>query len=367
MKTNRWRALGSLCLLVAAVLPAAWATEGRTETATGTEAGAAVRGVEAGAPARGPGPVLGVAAHLGGAPRSDVDRQVALARQARFKLVRWEIQWKHVEQDKGELQLRPEWRYTVERIRSAGLDSILILDYGNPHYDRGDKPRSPEAIAGFARYAGYLASQFKGQVKYYQVWNEWNSRIGKTSRGNAADYAALARATHAAVKAADPQAQVIVGGFSSSSYDSLVGYGDRETTFEDLLKLDVAAFGDVLALHPYTVYRSADWNNFEGYDRLLTTTMKRIRATPGLATMPVFITEIGWSTSDARARGVSAEAQADYLKRALDRAAELGVEAVVVYELRDGNTDAQDTEGNFGLLDRRATPKPAYQMLESRR
>lgn len=312
-------------------------------------------------------PLVGVAAHLGGASRAEVDRQVSLAQQAGVKLIRWEIQWKYVEREKGDLQLRSEWRYTADRIRSAGLESILILDYGNPGYDNGDKPRSQEAIAAFARYAAFIAAQFKGVVRYYQVWNEWNSGIGKTSRGSAADYAAVARATYAAIKTANPEASVIVGGFSSASYDSLVGYGNRETTFDELLKLDPNSFGDVLAIHPYVVYKGKDWNNAAGFERLLRATMKRIRAAPDTRNMPVFVTEIGWSTADPAHRGVSQQDQADLLSRALDLCRELSIDAVVVYELQDGNDDRTDTEGQFGITNRRTGPKPAFDMLRTRR
>lgn len=312
-------------------------------------------------------PRIGVAAHLGGASRADSDRQVTLAANAGFRIVRWEIQWKYVEPSKGEFVWRSEWDYTVDRLHRAGLDSLLILDYGNPAYDGGDKPRSAEAIAAFARYASFMAEHLKGRVRYYQVWNEWNSGIGKTSKGNAADYVSLARATYRAIKKVDPEATVVIGGFSSASYDSLIGYGDRDRSFEDLLSYDLKDFGDVLAIHPYVVYKGAAWNNAAGFEKLLRATMARIRAAPKAAGMPVYITEIGWPTSSPSARGVSQTTQAQNLERVFDLSAELGIDTVIVYELQDGNDNLADPEGQFGISNRRSGPKPALEMIRDRK
>ncbi len=304
--------------------------------------------------------LLGVGAHLDAKPIAEIDRQVALAARVGVQLVRWDLQWKYVETERGRLEIRPPWDRAVDRLRAAGMESVLILDYGNRFYDDADKPRSPEAIAAFARYAAFVAAHFKGRVRHYQIWNEWNSKIGKTSRGNAAEYAALARPTYRAIKQVDPGATVIVGGFSSSSNDSIVGYGVRESTFEDLLGLDVPSFGDVLALHPYVVYRDGPWRSLDGFNRLLTATMRRIRATPGLEDFPIYLTEIGWTSAVRSERGVTREEQARNLESALETARRLGIAATIVYELIDGNDDPKDPEGNFGLFDFRGAPKPAF-------
>lgn len=317
-------------------------------------------------PSTSPQPALGVAAHIGRASPQEVDRQVALAASAGFRMIRWELQWKDVEQSKGDLRMRPNWNYTVDKIRAHGLESLLILDYGNSLYDGGDKPRSAEAIAAFARYAEFVVTRLKGRVRYYQVWNEWNGKVGGTTPGTAKDYVTLARATYSAIKRADPDATVIVGGMSSSALNSLVGFGDRSRIFEDFLGFDVSSFGDAVAIHPYVVYKSGEWASIEGFDKLMRASVARIRATPGLAKTPIYITEVGWSTSAPSARGVGPEGQSAYLARAIDLATELGIATLIVYELQDGNGNPDDTEGNFGLVTRRDGPKPAFEMIRAR-
>ena len=330
-------------------------------------AAASVHSTAVGQAAGKPAPVVGVAAHLWGLSQKDIDVQIDAAAAANFKMIRWDVPWKAVESDSGQLQVPAHWDYIVDRIRAKGMESLFVLDYGHKRYDNGDKPISAPAVEGFARYAAFLAAHFAGRVRYYEVWNEWNSRIGNTSRGRSEDYAALARRTYASIKAADPAAQVVVGGLSSSSNDSLVGYGTRESTLETLLAQGVDRYSDAFSIHPYVVYRDGPTRSLQGFNDLLTKVVRRIRQTPGLATLPIFVTEIGWSTAKGSPRGVTEEEQARYLAQALALSAELGIAAVIVYELRDGTTDPADTEGHFGVLRHNMAEKPALRLLRDRR
>jgi hypothetical protein len=311
-------------------------------------------------------PQVGVAAHLGGLSEKDVDAQIAAAQAAHLKVVRWDTPWRIVEKDKGQYEIPARWDYIVDHLRAKGMESLLVLDYGNKLYDNGDKPTSMEARQAYADYAAALAKHFAGRVPYYEIWNEWNSRIGKTSRGRSEDYAALAKKSYAAIKAADPAAKVVLGGFSSSSNDSIVGYGNREATFESLLSQDIASYCDAVSIHPYVVYRDGPTRSRDGFHDLMRKVVARIRKTPGMASKPIYITEIGWSTANGSGRGVSEDEQAQYINDAIDLSGQLGISLVVLYELIDGNNDSSDTEGAFGLLHFNKSPKAAYSQLQAR-
>lgn len=312
-------------------------------------------------------PIVGIGAHIWGLSHKDADIQIDAAAAGNFKMIRWDVPWKAVETDNGQMQIPEQWDYIVDRIRARGMESILVFGYGHKRYDNGDKPISSSAVEGFARYAGFVAKHFAGRVKYYEVWNEWNSRIGNTSRGRSEDYAVLAKRTYASVKAADSAAQVVVGGLSSSSNDSVVGYGNRESTLETLLAQGLNRYSDAFSIHPYVVYRDGPTRSFLGFKDLLTKVVRRIRQTPGLETMPIFVTEIGWPTAKDSPLGVTEDEQAQYLSDAIDLCRELGVAAVMVYELRDGNKDTADTEGSFGVLRHNFSEKPAFRQLRARK
>lgn len=310
-------------------------------------------------------PVLGVCEHLWGAPTDLIDRTIDAAAAANLKIIRWDTPWKAVEVEKGKLVIPPLWDYIVDRARSKGVQSLMILDYGNKHYDGADKPISPEAVEGFSRYAEFVARHFSGRVPYFQIWNEWDGRTGNTTPGSARDYARLVSAVYPKIKAAAPDSVVITASFDSSAYDSLVSYGNKKRTLDEFLSIrETAVTGDAVAIHPYVVYRNGPMRSYEGFAQLLTAAVKRIRATPGFERKPIFITELGWTTASAHERGVSESEQQDYTLRGIKLAKDLGVAAIMLYELRDENTNPRDPEGAFGLLRHDWSPKPVYQSLK---
>lgn len=90
----------------------------------------------------------------------------------------------------------------------------------------------------------------RAPVEGYQVWNEPAGLEGFGSdtlfwtptEPDATKYVGVLRAAHAAVKAADPGAQVIVGGL----------YGKVWLTIPQLLAAGAGPYFDALAIHPYT-------------------------------------------------------------------------------------------------------------------
>ena len=78
-----------------------------------------------------------------------------------------EVGWGAIERTKGELAMPAAWDDFVNAGLKAGIEPLIILDYGNRLYDDGDKPRSPEAIEAFCRYAEFVVGHFKGRVKLY--------------------------------------------------------------------------------------------------------------------------------------------------------------------------------------------------------
>lgn len=305
--------------------------------------------------------ILGVCEHLWGANKETIDKVLQAAARAKLSVIRWDVPWKAVEEDKDTLRIPERWDYIVNTGRKLGIDSMMILDYGNPHYDGFEKPRSPEAVQAFARYSAFVAHHFKGRVKYYQIWNEWSGGAGKTRPGNAADYARLVKAVYPVVKSADPAATVVSGSFSTSAYDSLIGYAKKNSVLEDYLsEPGIAQFGDAIAIHPYVVYRDGPAGTYTGFETLLKTVLSKIKSTKGFESKPVFITELGWSTAPDHERGVTEITQRDYLARSIALARSSGIAMYLIYEMRDDNPSTTDPEAGFGLLRHDWSPKPSY-------
>ena len=95
---------------------------------------------------------VGVCTHFS-QDKGIVQMNIESMRNAGIGAIRDEATWSSLERQKGRLVMRERYTHYVHSASAAGLDVMLILDYANRFYDDGDRPRSPEAIEGFCRYA----------------------------------------------------------------------------------------------------------------------------------------------------------------------------------------------------------------------
>jgi len=301
---------------------------------------------------------------------------------------RMEIPWKVVEVEKGVLAFPSAYAKFDALAKDAvnrGTPALLLLDYGNQFYGGGDnggeEPVSAAAMQGFANYAGFMVTHFKGVITQFEVYNEWNSNITSTAvprvGGDAGAYVNLLKVTYAAIKAANPNALVVggvVGGTDTNWITHFIAAGGLN-------------YLDVFSVHPY-VYRHAtkpdapsgvtlSWIPAAG----AATTSTPIPGTPEESiawldqikakvdqaspnrSVPMIVSELGWPTSSMQS-GVLENAAAAYDQRFILMAhTRPWITGVWWYELLDGGPDATQAENRFGLLRQDGTPKPAFTAL----
>jgi len=152
--------------------------------------------------------------------------------------------WAQVERQKGQYQIDPASDRVIREASAQGLQPLLVLGQGNAFYDRGGMPLSDAAQAAFAQYAAFLAVRYKGVVKQYEVWSEWNVGMGsvpQVNQGDAAAYARLLAKVHAAIKAVDPTIVVLGGAIRTPD----AGWSSG------LFRAGGLASLDGLSVHPY--------------------------------------------------------------------------------------------------------------------
>ena len=125
--------------------------------------------------------VIGACTHFSQG-KGILDRNLERIKQAGIASIRDEVGWGAVEREKGKLAMPEQFDSYVRRAAAQGVNVLLILDYGNRFYDDGDRPRSPEAIEGFCRYAEFVVRHFGKAVRLYEIWNEWDISIGMPSK-----------------------------------------------------------------------------------------------------------------------------------------------------------------------------------------
>ncbi|MFZ5893573.1 MAG: cellulase family glycosylhydrolase [Myxococcota bacterium] len=270
------------------------------------------------------------------------DRALDSARDAGFSAVRMDVGWSDIETTRGVYDFS-RFDALLSSLTARGMRMHLIVDYLNPLYPLFDGPDfMGVTVPAFSAMARALAAHFAGSGVTYEIWNEPN---GDTFwKRSAADFAALCASATAAIHAADPAAKVCSGGVSGFDYRFVDAF----------LAAGGGAGLDAIGVHPYR----KRGGETVAHDLLLMRAIIGDRLTP---VPPIWDTEWGYSSTwygdghsyDARLR------QAQMVARELLSAGSMGFPFIVYYDLRDGGTDAQNQEHNFGLLTNDHAEKPA--------
>lgn len=276
--------------------------------------------------------------------------------QAGATSFRDDFHWADVEQEKGVLKVPQPHDAYVRRGAELGLRPLLILDYANPFYDDYDRPTSDEAIEAFARYAEFLARNFKGVVTHYEVWNEWDIGIGGgniVEGGTPEDYLRVLRAVYSRLKAVDPHITVVSGGMTNAGIyngflDALLGGGVLDNC-------------DVLGVHPYNYGDlPVEKRRPEAWWQAMNGLRERLHQHTSGEDFPVYCTEMGWPTQ-IDDRGVDQQTQAEYCARMYLLARTLPfIRGIWFYEFQDKGYNYLDNESNFGIVRPDLTPKQSY-------
>jgi polysaccharide biosynthesis protein PslG len=271
-------------------------------------------------------------------------RDLEDVRRMRFTYVKQIFGWRDIEPFADQ---PPDWSESdavMDEITYRQIEVIARL--GKPPDWALRTPTSPDDppfdVERFGVYCGMLAERYKGRIAGYQVWNEPNlSREWGGYTPNAAAYVKLLKPCHAAIKAADPDAQVITAGLAPT------GDWSANAVFDDMYLLHmfeagVSDYYDVLGLNapgyasaPETAPDAPElqghrWQAFRHVED-----MRAIQVQQGDGEKQIAILEMGWTT-DARDtimnngtevpnpywwHAISEEQQADYLVRAYRYAA----------------------------------------------
>lgn len=248
----------------------------------------------------------------------------------------------------------------AQQAKSIGANTLITL-MGAP-----GSPAPPDP-ATYARISAEFAAALRGTVSAYEIWNEPDDTPFWATPDPAA-YANLLRTAYPAIKAADPAAAVVTGGLVANDYDfvqALYANGAKGS-FDALgIHTDTAC----LTTDPREYYRDPNGRigrySFTGYREVRQTMLANGDD------KPIWMTEMGWSTTDAicnvgqragtKAGGVSAAQQADFLTKAYGCLAnDPYVTQAIWFSLADVDSSSPNYDKRLGLADQALNPKPAF-------
>ncbi len=322
---------------------------------------------------------FGIVANLANRVRSDEQpAMVSLMREAGVQWAREEISWAQLQPDRGgsyrwggDAAGMYNYDQAIALQHAAGINVLGLLAY-NPAWFQSKNPILDEWLGDWGMYVYNVVARYgrdQQQIHYWEVWNEANLRPFGYEHGlyTVREFVRILDVARAAIKAADPDAVVVLGGLydiwgplpTTEDYDSL-----------DYLRMIYAAGGwnafDVVALHPYRPAAPEAMLHRRGPDMTLEQEFRTLDAMLAeFGPKPVWLTEVGWSTFSGTF-GVSEADQAAYLQRTYVLAlAHPSIQKVFWYDLREDTdpavpydqpaTSQSESEFHYGLL-RRSFP-----------
>jgi hypothetical protein len=321
---------------------------------------------------------------LGSDPRFGAVQSIDAPQKGADAGVRWEriiFPWAMMQPTSAD-ELQPTY-YSDERIEAqarSGVTEVGVIVYTpawaaiDPSRGWGAVPRGLDLPPSdqrnvFARFVNRLAAKYRGTVDHWIVWNEpdlvnLETRVSGNWGGSEQEFWLLQKSAYLAIKQANPNAAVMMSGFSY--------WHSKELGRPQYLKrlLDIAAgdstapannwYFDGVTVHAY----GNPWNSFA-----LPEMYRRILAERGLERKPVWITEanvIPWDDPigviPREPWRATMDEQASFVVESFALSLAANVERMTIYKLLD--EQAEDGQ-YFGLVRSDGSTRPAYRALQT--
>ena len=310
------------------------------------------------------GQTVGVNTHYASGGSVNHDALARLA-EAGVSFIRNDLTWASVEKEAGVYDfVGSGFDELVETCETLGLQILFILDYGNPLYGETQEIVDEEGRRAFAAFAAAAASRYGGRGHSWEIWNEPNREpLWSSSDDDPKLYAELIRSTAPALRAADPNGEIVVGavifGVLADILEAL-GQGMSGPRFlETVAATGVLSLTDEVTIHLHrpnapesaatNIHEARDVLNGAGYP------------------LPVSSGEWGYSTYDPNVPptginylpAVTLNRQASYVARMLLLNHSLNLRRSVIFKDVDGQ-EPGNIEHHFGLVMPDLSAKPSY-------
>jgi hypothetical protein len=272
------------------------------------------------------------------------------ARGNQAVILRTLVEWQKVAQTKPANPtdpFDPAYRFddVDDFVRNAQLRGmeVLITLWGSPTWANGGQTPKfmPRNVSDFQSFARAVASRYSGRfpgypfVRFYTIWNESNLGNFFAPQFNAQgriistrNYARLAKAGIAGIRAGNSSALVAIGETSSHGRDKKKAGQTDTVAPATFMKGVAAAWGkvkfDAWAHHPYPFPVNQKPTQLVRYPNVTLTTMPRFEKDLDAAfkrkNVPVWISEYGNETKPGEPKGVTEAQQAAYIPQAITMA-----------------------------------------------
>lgn len=299
---------------------------------------------------------------------------LTLAQQARAYWIRSDISWAGVEPT-DRLPKDYNFAFYDASFLSANLAGfqLVVTIGGNPSWAAtyANGPIDKVDIGEFVEFVGTVVERYDGDgwedapgsplVDYWEFYNEPDngSRLA-AERGGAywghfgADYARMLCTVYPIIKAANPRAQVVLGGLAYDWFEEQNGPFVREF-LDDVLAAGGGNCFDVMNFHYYPAFEPV-WSPYGPGLSGKANYLRDKLAQYGMVNKPMICTETGWFSGNHPNIPSTPEEQSKYVVKLFTQSIASGLQYSIWFSL----IDPGPFYGDFGLLTQNLQPKPAF-------
>lgn len=270
-----------------------------------------------------------------------------LLNEAGIKWVRIFPEWAQIQPKDG------EWDFSLADsvLKSAKENNLQILGiflYLAPWVSA--KPPSTRAfpikdIKYWRDYVREAVKRYKGQIKYWEVYNEF---AAFSENGTPKDYAELVKNAYEVAKEIDPECKI---GMNWNEFDL--------TSLEKVIESGAGGHFDFVCVHPYALLDRVMKGREEAFISMMDNFRKLLRKTGQREDIPLWVSEIG---QPARNEPASELRQAEALIKAYIICLVQGIERVFWFE---GRGPSYGEGGSFGIIGENWEKRPSFYALQT--
>lgn len=236
-----------------------------------------------------------------------VDRSLAMIAAAGFGWIRQEFPWEDIEihgkgdfQDRRHRPHRSAWEKYDRIVRLAGEHGLgIIARLDKPPPWAGPSPYAPpDRLEDFADFVRAVVSRYRGQVRYFQLWNEPNLGIEWGGRPDPSAYVELLCAGYRAAKEANPEAVILAAAMAPTTERGPENLDDL-LFWESVYAAGGGGCFDVASAQAYGLWTGPADRRVEpgraNFSRPIL--LRALMVEHGDQEKPIWISEAGWNTA----------------------------------------------------------------------
>ncbi len=330
------------------------------------------------------------------------EEAIRLIAEAGIQWIRQEFAWEDIEiHGKGDFEDRrhephkPAWeKYDHIVDLAEKYDLKIMARLSNPPAwtraltDTVGAFAPPDDLTDYGDFVQTVVSRYRGRIPAYQIWNEPNiyPEWGEYPI-SAEEYTALLKEGYSRVKAADPEAIVVMGALAATieldrvrRYDANGGLispgGLSDVLFlQQMYRAGAAPYFDVLAMQGYGLWSGPTDRRMQprvlNFSRPLY--IRDVMVRNGDAHKPIWLSELGWNVVPPESGippvygQVTLEQQGRYAVLAYERMQRewpwLGVGFYWFFKQADDRERDSNPQYYFRMVEPDFTPLPVYQAI----